>query len=315
MKRGTIEHPKTEMLADLLGVCVAQAVGHLEMLWHFAAKHCPRGDVGRWSDSMIAKRCGWLGDHTVFIDALLESKGAGRTGWVERTADGILVIHDWDEHADEAVRKWLANHDEKFWNGSDPFRRKSRPRAESVATESRTSRESVATGARQPEPVPEPVPEKNKKAVAQSPGSPAAAPREPDHPVEVERVVLVSGVPDDGAWLDEPAAIWRERYGGEHDRRSLHEYLAGPRAAVGHEEILRRWRNYCVDTDARYHPSAEKFARVHGDYTAARDEARRAKHAGDQARASPSRSLPAGEQTIANIHEAITLRKRARGAA
>jgi hypothetical protein len=149
MKRGTPEHPKTEMLAMILGIEIAHAVGLLEMLWHFAGRYAPAGDIGRWPDEMIAKRSGWNGDSKAFIDALLKAKGTGKYGWLEKVAKHGLVIHDWHEHADETVKKWLENHDENFWNGHPPRSRTSR---ETTANNSRTFRRA------RPEPEPEPEP-------------------------------------------------------------------------------------------------------------------------------------------------------------
>lgn len=148
MKRGTPDHPKTEMLAELLGVCVAQAVGHMEMLWHFAAKHSPAGDIGRWPDSMIAKRAGWNGDPQQFVGALEAAKGAGRHGWIEKHRSHRLVLHDWHEHAEESVKKWLANHDEKFWNGIKPFARRVQKQISEVANDSRHDLDTVANDSR-----------------------------------------------------------------------------------------------------------------------------------------------------------------------
>lgn len=152
MKRGTPEHPKTEMLAMLLGVPLAQAVGHLEMFWHFVGRYAPRGDVGRWTDAIIAKRSGWERDPEIFIESLLKADACGNSGWLERNEQFRLVVHDWDQHADDSVRKTLESHNWTFWNGS-PARGKASPAArESVANHSRTVRESVASDSPPAEP-------------------------------------------------------------------------------------------------------------------------------------------------------------------
>ena len=64
MKRGTINHPKTLMLAETLGVHHLTAVGILEALWHWTATYAPKGDIGRYPDAIIASGAGFAG---VFI--------------------------------------------------------------------------------------------------------------------------------------------------------------------------------------------------------------------------------------------------------
>ncbi len=121
MKRGTPEHPKTKMLAALLDVPLAQAVGHLEMLFHWTAKYARAGDIGRWPDEVIAEGCGWQGDPARFIEALLNAKGAGSRGWIEERPGHRLVVHDWSEHADDCTKKVLDKRGEVFADGTAPF--------------------------------------------------------------------------------------------------------------------------------------------------------------------------------------------------
>lgn len=94
MKRNGVNHPKTCMLAELLGVTLAQAVGHLEMLWHFAAAYAPDGAFRGLSRALLAKRAGWEKDPDVFIDALVDAKGMGRHGFLEEHPELGLVVHD-----------------------------------------------------------------------------------------------------------------------------------------------------------------------------------------------------------------------------
>lgn len=100
MKRGTIDHPKLRALVAAL--CVTgryQAVGILESLWHFTALYAWRGDVGKHSDAAITEWIGWTGSPDSLISALV------KTGWLERTdTPARLVVHDWAEHCDDAVR-------------------------------------------------------------------------------------------------------------------------------------------------------------------------------------------------------------------
>lgn len=120
MKRGAPSHPKTMMLAMLLGVPLAQAVGHLEMLWHFTAQFSSDGDVGRWSNAIVAQKSGWDGDPEKFINALLEANGGtGGEAFLERT-ENALLIHDWASHCDDGTHLSLARAGKLFADGSRP---------------------------------------------------------------------------------------------------------------------------------------------------------------------------------------------------
>jgi hypothetical protein len=101
MKRGTPEHPKLVRFAKVLGVRRYVAVGLLEMLWHLTARYTPAGDVGKWSDEEIATALDWDGKPAVLTQALVES------GLLERHPAHRLIIHDWAEHADDAVKLLL----------------------------------------------------------------------------------------------------------------------------------------------------------------------------------------------------------------
>jgi hypothetical protein len=93
-------------LAELLNIPLAHAVGIMEMLWHFAARHAPQGDIGKYTDRQIADAVGWqrpTGTRGVtpecrLSDALVEAK------WLDRVSGHRLVVHDWKDHCDESVR-------------------------------------------------------------------------------------------------------------------------------------------------------------------------------------------------------------------
>ena len=99
MKRGTPSHPKTLALAAALELPQWGAVGLLEMLWHFAAQYARRGDVGRHGDGAIAAALGWTQDPARLVQVLVE------TGWLDGCSCHRLRIHDWPEHADQAVQR------------------------------------------------------------------------------------------------------------------------------------------------------------------------------------------------------------------
>jgi hypothetical protein len=78
MKRGTPDHPKVYALAEALGIRRPAALGHLELLFHFAAQYAPRGDAGRYPDKRIAAATGWPGKAEKLIESLVT------TGWLDR---------------------------------------------------------------------------------------------------------------------------------------------------------------------------------------------------------------------------------------
>jgi hypothetical protein len=76
-------------------------VGTLEMLWHWAAKFTPQGDIGKYSDKTIEDAISWSGSSGELVRVLVEKR------WLDRDSTHRLVVHDWRDHADESVRKAL----------------------------------------------------------------------------------------------------------------------------------------------------------------------------------------------------------------
>jgi hypothetical protein len=152
VKRGTPEHPKTDALAEAivqrcegipLELAHDAAVGMEEKLFHFTARYAPQGDVGKHSDTMIARRSGWPWEPAAGIQVMLD------IGWLDAPDGGPrLVVHDWPEHADDTVRKTLERADLSFWDGTPARREKPgrppRGDRDDVATESRQKRDAVA---------------------------------------------------------------------------------------------------------------------------------------------------------------------------
>lgn len=106
MKRGVLDHPKLARLARLLGVRLAEARGLLENLLDWSYYQAIRGDVGKWADDEIAFGARYEGQ-TPFVPALIEA------GWLDRHALHRLVIHDLDQHADDAWRKQIQRRSDK----------------------------------------------------------------------------------------------------------------------------------------------------------------------------------------------------------
>jgi hypothetical protein len=121
VKRGTLEHRKLIRLASLLSAerptDLADALGIIEAICnHFAPRSTPQGDIGKCSDSEIAIGIRTSRDPSLLVQSLVDSE------WFDRHPEYRLVIHDWPEHADESVRKYLLRHKLRWLTVSGPRR-------------------------------------------------------------------------------------------------------------------------------------------------------------------------------------------------
>ena len=116
MKRGTIEHPKTLALMRALKLPKYAAVGILESLWHWTAKYAPRGDIGRFTDEDIAAGLAWDKDASELIQSLIVCR------WIDKSGQVRLVVHDWPDHADGAVQKYISRNKLTFYKGDSTSR-------------------------------------------------------------------------------------------------------------------------------------------------------------------------------------------------
>jgi hypothetical protein len=155
MKRRTPDHPKTLDLVDALGCSRIEAVGILELLWHFTIYFAPAGDVGRWSNARIASGIRWSGDPDTLVAALVKVR------WLEEAVPGRLRVHEWYEHADDAVHMALARAGRRFVTGEVPrmhrLSKRERKRCLSMFTTVRTASARRAHGVRTESALPSPA--------------------------------------------------------------------------------------------------------------------------------------------------------------
>jgi len=71
------------------------------MLWHHAAEVAQRGDLGSLPDLAIAQAVAWSKKPHLLIDGLVAA------GFLDRDETHRLVIHDWPEHCEQSVCKYL----------------------------------------------------------------------------------------------------------------------------------------------------------------------------------------------------------------
>jgi hypothetical protein len=113
VKLDALDHPKTMELAARLGVELPTAIGYLELLWAFTGKKTPQGDIGKWSDAVIASSCLWRGAPSDFVQALLSAR------FVDTDPECRLIVHDWHEHCPNWVRAKLKKDGASFVASSD----------------------------------------------------------------------------------------------------------------------------------------------------------------------------------------------------
>lgn len=176
-KRGALEHPKTLALADALEIMDCFALGILEAFWHHVGKYHEDGDITSLSPRVLCRSIRYTGD-AAHLFAVLK-----QCGFIDEK-DGKLLVHDWADHADDAIHSRLFRAISTFADGTKPKpqklgkdEREKLERAWEAAgkaqqTSAQTPNESRKSPAKtpagvppgslpepEPEPVPVPVPE------------------------------------------------------------------------------------------------------------------------------------------------------------
>ncbi len=104
------QHPKTRRLAALLGASTAATIGHLSGVWCNAVHFAPDGDVTETDPEVIAAWALWDGDPEVLVEALVTCRvRQGGVGFLERTDDGRVLIHEWEDHEGRLMEKLRAS--------------------------------------------------------------------------------------------------------------------------------------------------------------------------------------------------------------
>jgi len=82
------DHPKVRKLARRLTVNRAQAAGHLALLWSWALRHAPDGDLSQIDFEDIEEAAQWGGAHGDFVKACFDC------AFLDQNGDQI-AIHNW----------------------------------------------------------------------------------------------------------------------------------------------------------------------------------------------------------------------------
>lgn len=102
MKMNAPQSLKFSKLKRRLGIPHWQAVGLLESVWLFTQVNAPAGDIGRHADEDIAAAIEWEGNAVELIDTLTEC------GWLDKSDEFRLIVHDWDDHIPRYLKGALA---------------------------------------------------------------------------------------------------------------------------------------------------------------------------------------------------------------
>lgn len=103
MKKGTNHLGKFRLLARRLAKPDWQVIGMLEAMWLFAQAEAPTGELGTRTDKHIAAGMDMeLSEWIAFRDAAICE------GWLDIDSRRRFVIHDWEDHAPEWLRKQMA---------------------------------------------------------------------------------------------------------------------------------------------------------------------------------------------------------------
>jgi len=113
VKHTTPDSMKFRKLQRRLGVSKVVVVGTLELLWIATQKNAQRGDIGRFTNEEIAIECEWELDPDELIEALVE------TGWLDRSEEHRLTVHDWPQHAPRYIHAWIKSQNTTFAVGDN----------------------------------------------------------------------------------------------------------------------------------------------------------------------------------------------------
>src|SRR5581483_4206601 len=86
------KHPKVSRMARRLGISRPTAIGHLHLMWWWVLEYADDGNLARCEAEDIADAAEWDGDAELFVSTLIDA------GLLDRSEDGALLVHDWEDY-------------------------------------------------------------------------------------------------------------------------------------------------------------------------------------------------------------------------
>jgi hypothetical protein len=114
VKHQAIGSTKMKRLCRFLRIPRYQATGILEELWHLTGRDAPAGDIGKLSNEDIALGIDYMGNEDELVESLVKS------GWLDRSEQHRLIVHDWHEHSEDSVDNKLARAGRRYASGHQP---------------------------------------------------------------------------------------------------------------------------------------------------------------------------------------------------
>ena len=254
MKRGTPRHYKVDDLMRIAKVRRSTAIGWLELLWHATAEFSPQGDIGKCSDRWIEAQMDWCGKPGVLIQYLID------TGWIDcpfQMEGGIKVlpdhhqgstrflVHDWHDHADDAVKKRLLRNGLQFLTIRDKV----------TGLYPVSDREMSAThpdNGSLPEPLPLPKPEPLPTAAS---GDASA-----DKPPKRLKSILS---PDQQVWFDEWYALYPRHESRGTAEKAYHKFAVDKAAADKLLQGLKTGMAKLMNSEPEFRPLPASWLNAH----------------------------------------------------
>jgi hypothetical protein len=110
------------------------ALGLLAKMWEWVSKYTPSGDIGKYSDAIIASKIGWPDEPSRLIRGMVDAK------WLDENQSYRLLVHDWPQHCEDSVHAQLARQGLLFADGTKP-KLKKLTKEEQAAAEKKYSAE------------------------------------------------------------------------------------------------------------------------------------------------------------------------------
>ncbi|MGA7887628.1 MAG: hypothetical protein WCA44_17980 [Acidobacteriaceae bacterium] len=235
MKRSGFYHTKVRLLARQMEIPHYAAVGILESLWHLCARETPAGNIGKLSNEAIALGIDWRGEPEALVGALLAAH------WLDEDAQYRLLVHDWQEHCDNAVTKALQRKGLAALSGH----------VEKCLDMSR-QRQTTADKKCLPLPLPLPLPEA-KDICAETSSAPDPAPARDEYGHLIQMPTLTGSL-----WTvaNADALLWAEAYPGLQVCHELRKAAAWLDANPKNRKTASGMKRFAVNWLARAQNSA-----------------------------------------------------------